>query len=50
MGQVWQRVWAQGRAGAALGSLEGWLSTAWPQGTNMLPLEERLSREGTVLE
>lgn len=23
---------------------------SWPQGTNMLPLKERLSREETVLE
>lgn len=40
MGQVWQRVWAQGGAGAALGSLEGWSSSCWPQGTKMLPLKE----------
>lgn len=50
MGQVWQRVWAQGGAGAALGFLEGWSSSSWPQGTKVLTLKEELSRAGPVLE
>lgn len=40
MGQVRQRAWAHGGAGAAVGGLEGWLGRSWPQVTNMLPLEE----------
>ena len=55
MGQVRQRAWAHGGAGAAVGSPEGQQGTSRPHGTNMLALEElprlweqQAQGEGTV--